>query len=151
VQRQVHREAGPEINVTVWWGAEDQQLTPLNLTCSDGSSQCARVSVHAEAVFPVFVYERLGSVSELIAQIGGALSLIMSSFYTIAFICKRLAEIASPAKLTLASDRILNYCLCDKQRLIYVLKSNTPEHPIENKLVLVRGGKDDTTLGIVSL
>lgn len=61
------------INVTVWWGTEDRTVA-VAPACQSGAPTCARFLLGMEAVFPVFIFERLGSVATLIAEIGGFLS-----------------------------------------------------------------------------
>lgn len=114
---EVHRENiefppyKPPTNLTVWWG-EELRVDSDTALCSDGTTQCARFSIGAEAVVPVFIYERLGSVATLIAEIGGAVSLVISVFYSIVFVY-----------------RIVMYWCFDPPRLDFIKQLNQPDNP----------------------
>ena len=83
--RELHRENVyhipyyPSANLTVWWGVENR-ITASTEPCYDNTTQCSRFLIGMEAVFPVFIYERLGSVATLLAEFGGAISLVISVF-----------------------------------------------------------------------
>lgn len=89
--REVHRENqyflpyhAPS-NLTVWWGVE-LNVQPDSSPCLSGVANCAKFRIGMEAVFPVFIYERIGNVASLIAEMGGAISLVISVFGFAVFI-----------------------------------------------------------------
>lgn len=83
----------PSVNLTVWWGVEERTVAIPPLTpCNGGAAKCSRFHLGTEAVFPVFIFERLGSVATLLAQIGGAFSLVMSTLYAIGMIYRVIEQ-----------------------------------------------------------
>lgn len=115
--REVHREQidvppiFPPTNLTVWWGEEERREVDSEL-CQDGTNQCTKLAFAMEAVFPVFIYERVGSVASLIAEIGGVVSLVLSLFY-----------------LLVQVYRISMYFLCDRGRLQMLRDLRRPDNP----------------------
>lgn len=78
------------VNVTVWW-AEERRILPTTEPCTTGPG-CSFIALSGDAVFSVFVFAYVASVATLIAEIGGAISIIVSTFYSIAFVCKKVLE-----------------------------------------------------------
>jgi hypothetical protein len=78
--REVHLEGSSPVNITVWWAVENQVALP-NTACAGALGGDCFV-FNMEAVFSVFVFQRLGDVLTLLAQIGGSFSLVMSGEFS---------------------------------------------------------------------
>ena len=89
-----------------------QEVRPSLNGCSDGTSNCQIVALTLEAVFPLFIYKREGSVATLIAEIGGVISLVFSLFYSI-----------------ILGYRVIMYLIFDKNRLEMIKGVNRPTDP----------------------
>jgi hypothetical protein len=88
LKKQVHDEngVGSRVNITAWWSEESQRDLPNACTAIASAPGGDCYLFNLEAVFPVFVFQKLGDIVSLCAQIGGSFSLIMSTFGFLALV-----------------------------------------------------------------